>query len=161
MTWLGDVQSAFSILGGLGAAVALVFLAGRLFQRMIRGEADIKLSPIQKLSVDVERLEETVKREIAELRGHLGTQYTEVVQRVNLDHAHIRDLLNWRAGWLEEAMKHFYPIGMIDRMAKESEQDRKDLHAEYEALRAEQEVLRTRCFIHHGGDAQLDRRKKP
>lgn len=148
MTWLTYFQPVLSIVGGLGTTIAVVFLAGRYFQRLSRGEVgDPKLSPIQRLSVDVEKLGETVTRELAELRRQIGTQYTDVIQRFNIDHDRLRELIQARDNEYARLSAWVYSKEFIDRRFLESEQDRK-------ALRDEFQVFRTQCFDthHRGGD---------
>jgi len=122
------VESTFSLIGGVTAVVVIIFFFGRFVYRLSRGElSEVKLTPLQRISVDVEKLNDTVVREIAALRTQIGTQYVDVVQRFNIDHAVLRDLIAAQKNEYERLSEKFYTKDMGDR------------------LRGEMDAMRVRC----------------
>ena len=84
------------------------------------------LSPIQRLSVDMENLTTEVKRLREEMVAHrqaLTNQYVELATRVNTDHLALREVLTWKAGLLSDLTTHFYPSTMIDQILNQIRDD--------------------------------------
>src|SRR3990167_5399565 len=139
MTW-AQVQVVATVFGWVVSLILVVFVSGRLWQRIRRGEVgDFRLSPLQQIAVDLKELSKTFEREIASLRAQIGTQYTDVVQRVNAHHATLRELTDAQHNEYERLAKWFYTKEMIDRMRAESEKDR-------EALRGDVALVKSQCF---------------
>jgi ribosome-binding protein aMBF1 (putative translation factor) len=116
------VLSAFNI-------VALRLIAiGRWTQKIDATDDERKASKepftLQRLGWEIE----SIAKDIRELRGMFDSRYAELAAKVTADHQLIREIMNWKAGLLGELTEHFYSIQLIDRMAKESETDRKSLH---------------------------------
>jgi len=136
MTWM-TIEQAAKTIGWVFAGVMLIFGAGVLWQKFKRGEfGDVKLSPMQQIAVDLAELSAMVKREIAELRLQIGTQFTDVVQRVNAHHTDLRELKDARNNEYERLVQKFYSKEIIDRRFDESEKDRNKLHAELKDIAA-------------------------
>ena len=151
MSWIGAIESAFRIIGGVSAVIVIVFFFGRFVYRLSRGElSEVKLTPLQRISVDVEKLNDTVLREIASLRNQIGTQYVDVVQRFNLDHAALKELISAQKNEYERLSEKFWTKDMGDRRFAESEHDRALIRAELEAMRARCDTV---CLQRTGGKA--------
>jgi hypothetical protein len=88
------------------------------------------------LARDLEHLGGDMRKDIAGLRSVFETGYTDLTGRYSSDHLYIRELLDWKAGWLAEAVKHFHTIPMIDRMRVESERDRLLIREDLNTLKA-------------------------
>jgi hypothetical protein len=110
--------SAFNIL-----ALRLVAV-GRWAQKL---ETDTGNKP----KVTLERLGweiEAIAKDIKDLRQSFDGRYAELAAKVTADHIELREIRSWKAGLLVELGQHFHPIGIIDRMAEESEKDRAGIH---------------------------------
>ncbi len=114
--------------------IALRLVAvGRWAQKMETDSAESARADKEnrKRPVTLERLGweiEAIAKDIKDLRGMFDTRYSELAGKVTADHQDLRDLRNWRAGLLTELGEHFHPIGIVDRMVRESEADRKSIH---------------------------------
>ena len=129
--------------GGLGAVVGGIFLLGRFVQKMYRGEiGDPKLSPIQRLSVDVENLGRDMVREIKALSDRLGVQYTDVVQRFNADHIALRELQKLQLAEVLRLSEHFASRELVAQQFAEASRERA-------TMRAQIDEISDRCYSTH------------
>jgi hypothetical protein len=127
MTTSSWILTVIALIGCGKLLFDAVFAIGRWTKTVEQPDGTV----IRKAPMTLERVGwelESIAKDIKELRSMFDTRYAELAAKVTADHQELRELRNWRAGLLSELGEHFHPIGIVDRMARESEQDRKSLH---------------------------------
>ncbi len=126
--WIGVV---IGVIGCVKLLIDALFKIARWTSTVEHGVEQKPKVTLDRLSWDLEQ----IGKDIRDLRTSVDGRYGELAGKVTADHQLVRELRDWKAGLYTELATHFYSISMIDRMAKESEADRKTLWDELEQLK--------------------------
>lgn len=145
MTWAMLEQVAKTV-GWVTAAVAVVFLAGVIWQKIKRGElGDTRLSPLQQIAQDLLILTRKSEEGFARMETQIGRQYTDVAQQVLAHHTTIKELTKLHENEYARLCGEngfLYSRQMVDQKFSESERERK-------ILRDELAILKGQWFRNH------------